>query len=248
MEVIQNKENSKVKLIVKLQDKKYRDEEKLYVAEGARWVFDAQKHSGAISFIAIKESCRELYGDKISDMSKVFVFSDSVFDRFSQVENNQGILCVAKIIPHTLPLRSDHCLFLDRIRDPGNMGTIIRTALAAGYSDIILNNCVDVYNPKVIRSTMSSVLNVRFIEGKPCVLGDASADGYTIVTADLDGENLFSVSNKPKKVVLVIGNEAEGISDEVKAYSQKSVRIPMENIESLNASVSAGILMYFFKH
>lgn len=249
MGTIISHDNSKVKLINKLYEKKHRDIEKLYVSEGSRWVFDALQNAELVSFIAVKDSSYELYRERLAGFSDlVYVFSDNVFDKISAVENSQGILAVLKIREFSLPPASKHCLFLDRIRDPGNMGTIIRTAAAAGYTDIILNNCVDVYNPKVIRSSMSASLKVRFIDGSPQTLEILKKDGYKTVCADLSGENIFKYSVKPEKFVLIIGNEAEGVSGDVKRQSQIFVKIPMENIESLNAAVSAGILMYFLKY
>ncbi len=249
MEIITSGDNQKVKNIIKLYDKKYRDKEGLFVAEGVRWIFDAVENNAQIELIAVREPDFEKFKDWLRDLKdKTIVLCDAVFSKVAQTESSQGILAVFKTALNPFPCKGNHILFLDRVRDPGNMGTIIRTACAAGYGDIVLNNCVDIYNPKVVRSSMSALLKVRFYEGGAESLEQMKKSGYKIITADIGGEDVFKLKEKPQKLCLVIGNEADGISENVKRVSDMSVEIPMENIESLNAAVSAGILMYLLKY
>ena len=218
---IVSRSNALIKKIRKLRDKKYREQFGEYVAEGKRWVSDALRicPKNVVAVICSSDTRCE-YAD--------FVIEASLFAELADTENS-------------------HCLFLDRVRDPGNMGTIIRTAVAAGYTDIVLRDCVDVFNSKVIRSSMTGILSANLhFDSK---LSDLKECGYTVVAADLQGENIFETDFAAQKVCLVIGNEANGIDPLLLRQCDKTVAIPMEDeIESLNAAVSAGILMYQLKY
>ncbi len=172
--------------------------------------------------------------------------SDEVFARLSDEKTPQGILCVVKIPEKSLCPPRESCLFLDGISDPGNMGAIIRTANAAGYRELYLAECTDPYSPKSVRASMSGVFFVNLYTGTRKEILSALT-GVPIFAADMDGENIFSFS-PPEKYVLAIGNEANGISEEVFKAAEYTIKIPMQaSQESLNAAVSAGIAMYVLK-
>ena len=172
--------------------------------------------------------------------------SDEVFARLSDEKTPQGILCVVKIPEISLCPPRESCLFLDGISDPGNMGAIIRTANAAGYRELYLAECTDPYSPKSVRASMSGVFFVNLYTGTRKEILSALT-GVPIFAADMDGENIFSFS-PPEKYVLAIGNEANGISEEVFKAAEYTIKIPMQaSQESLNAAVSAGIAMYVLK-
>ena len=234
MEIV-SRGNSLFKHIKKLADKKYRRETGQYIAEGRRWVTDALAYRpDAVVTVVRSESCDFTPAD--------VVLSDALFNELADTENSQGVLAVMRI-PPLVALQGGPCLLLDRIRDPGNMGTILRTACAAGFYDVILRDCVDAFNPKVIRSCMTGILDLRFIDS--AAVSTLKESGYTVVGASMGGEDAFSPMNLPKKVCLVVGNEASGIEPALLAACDKVLTIPMEGkIESLNASVAAGILMY----
>lgn len=237
---ISSKTNALVKKLRKLADRKYRTEYGEYIAEGKRWIADAKRLCPQNVLVVI--SSRSAF-----DGSADVVLDDSIFDELSFTENNQGIMALMKIPDNTDDFSGDYCLFLDRVRDPGNMGAIIRTACAAGYADIILRDCVDVYNPKVIRSSMTGVLGVKFHYAD--TLASIAERDYVTVGAVLGGKDAFAAEFNFKKVCLVIGNEADGISETVLRDCVEKVTIPMrDGMESLNAAVSAGILMYNFKY
>ena len=172
--------------------------------------------------------------------------SDEVFARLSDEKTPQGILCVVKIPEKPLCPPRESCLFLDGISDPGNMSAIIRTANAAGYRELYLAECTDPYSPKSVRASMSGIFFVNLYTGERKEILSALA-GVPILAADMDGENIFSFS-PPAKYVLAIGNEANGISEEVFKAAEYTLKIPMQaSQESLNAAVSAGIAMYVLK-
>ena len=179
--------------------------------------------------------------DIIAKLSSLNLFSEN---------QNKSILIdyvIAKIIEQK-PSNNNYCLFLDRIRDPGNLGTILRTAVACGFNDVYCYSCVDLYNPKVVRSSMSAILKLNVIESNEEVLSRLNEYGYEILCADMNGENIFDCSFLDKKVCLIIGNEANGVSDTVLSKSTKTISLPMQNIESLNAGVCASVMMYQIKY
>ncbi|MFR1983987.1 MAG: TrmH family RNA methyltransferase [Christensenellaceae bacterium] len=147
----------------------------------------------------------------------------------------------------TEPLSAEEsCLLLDGVSDPGNMGAIIRTANAAGYGEIYLVGCTDPYSPKSVRASMSGIFFVKIYTGTREAVLEALS-GLPILAADMDGENIFSF-RPPEKFALAIGNEANGISEEVFRKAQHKLKIPMRAAqESLNAGIAAGIAMYLLK-
>ncbi len=170
--------------------------------------------------------------------------SDDVFRFLSDEKTPQGILCRVRIPDTGLLAPKGRCLFLDGVADPGNVGTILRTANAAGYDRVYLTSeCADPFSPKSVRASMSGVFFTEICRGDRSEILSV-LDGFPIVIADMGGVDVFSF-DPPKEFALVIGNEANGVSDEVKKAAAHTVKIPMRNTqESLNAAVSAGIIMY----
>ena len=263
METIRSHDNSKIKHIKKLLvDKQYREEQHSFVAEGARWVYDALNFltvnpvcaKETFRAVFVKESRAEAFAELIKTIKsnvgadKIFAVADAVFDKISDTEHSQGILAELGQPPNSISFQSPHMLYLDRIRDPGNLGTIIRAAIAAGYNGIILDNCADAFGPKVVRSTLGALLKADIRTAwEGCIesLKNYVINGnYQIFAADMNGENVFTLTQKPEKLCLIIGSEADGIRPELLKLADKTVSIPMQRTESLNASVAAGILMY----
>lgn len=239
--VITSKSNPLIKDIIKLSsDRKYRKEAGLFVVEGIKPVTECVSSGCKIDKII----CREDLADKFPQAVTV---SEIVFAAISGEKTPQGVLALIRI-PETKPVAPEKsCLLLDRLQDPGNLGTIIRTANAAGYSELYLINCTDAYSPKAVRASMSGIFFVKIYECTQEEAFEKLAD-VPLICADMDGENIFTF-NPPEKYCLCIGNEGGGISEEVMAKSQYKVKIPMrKTCESLNAAVSAGIAMYQLKN
>ena len=138
------------------------------------------------------------------------------------------------------------CLFLDGVSDPANVGAIIRTAVASNYTEIYAYSSADPYSPKAVRASMSGIFKVKIYTGERKELLDKI--DMPIVVADMGGEDVFKF-NSPQNFCLVIGNEAHGVSKQVRDIADYCVKIPMEQeMESLNAGISAGILMYALKN
>ncbi len=236
MEIIISEENKLYKKACKLKLKKYRDLCGEYLIEGLRGVVDTPDEYIKIIFVLNGSvDCR-------LNKEKLVYLSDKLMKNLSMTDSSSGVIAIASKALQS-DFVSDYVLYLDRIRDPGNMGTIIRTAVAAGY-EIVCDDCVDVYNSKVVRSCVSALSKARLHIGN--FIDILAEKGYNIIGAALGGSNVFE-SAKQKKLCLVIGNEANGIRNEILDKCNSICTIPMNDMESLNASVSAGILMYYYK-
>ena len=182
----------------------------------------------------------------LSEFPDAIVLTDCLFEKIADTVNSQGVMAIAPMAPFQNIPSDDFCLYLDRIRDPGNLGTIFRSAAACGIKDIILDDCVDIYNPKTIRSSMGMYTRCNFIPATENV-----SDGYMLVCADADGKDIRQATAdlRGRPICLVIGNEADGVSKELLSRADLTVSLPMcKNVESLNAAVSASIAMYWFKY
>ena len=245
--MITSKTNLKIKKLSALATKKGRRKYGEFIIEGLHMVKDAIQCNFPITEIyASHSSYLEIIKHLDGAMCDIIEVDDCVFNAISNTSNSQGIIAVAKI-PEQKPLFIQKpFLVLDRIADPGNMGTILRSAAACGFDNIIIIDSVDVYNPKTVRSSSSGIffVNLHFMNEEKFL---ELAKTYYIFTASSDGTNVFELKDVPATFGLVIGNEAGGVSSNIKSVSNL-IAIPMSsNIESLNAGVSASILMYLLR-
>ncbi len=238
--IITSKFNPKIKELSKLlADKKFRQQVGLYVTEGIKPVNEAIAHGLTKEIVCTPEH------EKIFPFATVV--SESVFSSISSEKTPQGVMATVKI-PDTEPKAPEKsCLLLDRIQDPGNLGTIIRTANAAGYNEIYLINCTDPFSPKAVRASMSGVYFNKIYCGNSNEILTV-IKGVPLICAALEGTNIFEFA-PPDKFCLCIGNEGNGLEKEILNSAEYKINIPMENTcESLNAAVSAGIAMYLLKN
>ena len=239
--ILTSKNNPLIKETAALKDKKARKQQGMFLVEGRKMAVECQSSDFEIDRIFVADS----YAGELpcSEVEAVRV-SDDVFRFLSDEKTPQGILCRVKIPHRALVAPKGKCLLLDGVADPGNVGTIIRTANAAGYDEIYLTEeCADPYSPKSVRASMSGVFFTKIYRGARTEILSVLAD-TPIIVADMGGENVFSFSS-PTRFALAIGNEANGISDEVAKAAAYTVKIPMHATqESLNAAISAGIIMY----
>ena len=245
--LITSKDNSKIKEIKKLKEKKYRKTE--FIVEGIKMLKEAISEKAEIDTIIIREDT-ELDFKLDSELEKkVIHVTKNVFETISDVVSPQGVLVVInkKIDDNKISKHADYILALDGIQDPGNLGTIIRTADSANIKQILVSkDTVDSYSPKVVRSTMGAIYRVKIIECEDLAktLKSLQTTGFEIVTTDLHTDKSIYDMNYNKKIV-VIGNEANGVTPEIKELSNYRVKIPMlGKTESLNAAVATGIMIY----
>lgn len=229
--------NPLIKEIIKLKQKKYRDLNNLVLIEGANLVNEAIKNK-LIKYI-ITTDINYKYEDK------VIYITDNVMKKISDTVNYPSLIAVINKIDNTFS--GNKILLLDNISDPGNLGTIIRSAVAFNFDTIVLsNNSIDFYNPKVLRSTAGMIFNINILyDDLEVLIGKLKKDNYQILGTDVrDGKDIKDIKIN-NKLGLIMGNEANGISDNIKKLCDDNLYIKMnDKVESLNLGVSASILMY----
>ena len=258
--MITAKDNDKVKYTKSLLKSKNRNKESKFIIEGYRILTLAIECNAKIDYVFINEEFEkktehvEFLEILKSKNINTYKTTNKIFNELVDTESTQGILAVVKFNQRTIEenLKDEHrfVVILDRIQDPGNMGTIIRTADAAGVDAIIaLKGCVDIYNPKVIRSTMGSIFDMNIIHAtQEEAVRLLKLKNFDIVSSYLDTDNYYDKVKYNNKTALVIGNEANGINDELVSKSDVLVKIPIYGkAESLNAAISSAILMYEIK-
>ena len=236
--IIKSESNEKYKYLNKLKKKKYRKKFNSFIVESIK-IVEQIPEDFECEFVFVNEDMK----DYKTNFKKI-VFSNKLFDKLSLLENPEGVSALLKIKKEK-EISSDKILLLDHMQDPGNLGTIIRSAEAFSFKDIILvNNCVDLYNEKTIRASMGSIFRLNFIELD--IENLKKFKDYKLILADMNGKSV-DYYKSCDKIILAIGNEANGISKSLKDLSNDFVSIKMDGkIESLNAAIAASILMNNF--
>ncbi len=254
MQVITSKDNELIKHIKKLKDKKERDLSNEYIIEGIKLIQEAIQENAKIKQIIICDDCEKTESipkDLMYEIAKqecIYV-TNKIFETITEVMNPQGILAIIEKQSKEIQIddKQDIILALDDIQDPGNLGTILRTADSIGLTQILVSKgTADCYNPKVVRSTMGAIFRVKIIECEDLVktLKEIKKHKFEIVVSSLQTDNSIYDINYHKKVI-VIGNEANGVKKEIQDLADKKIKIPMlGKTESLNASVATGIILY----
>lgn len=253
IDYIQSKDNKTIKHIISLQQRKYRQKFGEYTVEGIRAVTDLGK-KGFLRAILIRESKRselEPLVQKDFSISSVYVVQDPIFDKIEHSVNGQGILGIAKKCIneiHSFIVEDGLYVALDGVQDPGNLGTIIRTAVAAGAKGIfLLKGTVDPYNEKCVRSTMSALCNIPIFEDITLSEFYDFIKDNTIKTyvTSLENAKPYHTISYAKRTMVILGNEGNGVSKEIIEMCDQAITIPMYgDIESLNVSIAAALCMY----
>lgn len=254
--MITSTSNAKIKRIVQLRKKKKaRDAEGVFLVEGIRMFREIPEK--LLQEIYISESCEEKEGKEIRRRASACgirpeLVSDGVFAYLSDTQTPQGILCVVRQLSYSLEEVADapcpHMLVLDRLQDPGNVGTILRTAEGAGVTGILLDGeCADIYNPKTIRSTMGSIFRMPFyyIQDLEEGIRYLKKRGICTYAAHLEGKRAYDEEDYRKPCAFLIGNEGNGLRPEIADLADTYIRIPMAGeVESLNAAIASAVLMF----
>lgn len=253
MELIKSKENNLIKEVKKLKEKKYRDLNKSFLIEGFRFVEEALKSNFEVKYVFICEKQIDKFeklGFKslIDKKTKSFIVSDSVLNSICSTETPQGIVAVVKNKISDIQVKNGFYILIDKVQDPGNMGTIIRSANASGALGVIITKgTVDTYNSKTLRSTMGSIFKIPIIfeDSSFNIVKKLKKNKFKLVTSSLDTDYNFFDIDLTGKVIIAVGNEGNGISKEVFELGDISVKIPMPgNAESLNVGVAASVMMF----
>ena len=254
MQVISSKDNELVKHIKKLKDKKYRDECNEYIVEGVKLIEEAVKERAKIKKIIICEDTTRTYDIPTNIMLEIAKYeciyvTDKIFSLITQVTNPQGIMAIIEKNAgnQEIDFSQDIIVVLDDVQDPGNLGTILRTIDSIGLNQIIVSKgTVDSFNSKVVRSTMGAIFRVKIIEAEDLkeTIKAIKKHHFKLMVTSLQTENsIYDIDFKKK--IIVIGNESNGVSQEIQDIADEKAKIPMiVKTESLNASVAAGIVMY----
>ena len=233
--MIESINNERIKNYAKLNDKKYRKEYGLFIACGGHLVEEALK-KGIVKEILLLEGEEDIYGDAT-------ITNEEVLRKVSLLSSSPKVIAIC-YLPKEEKI-TGNIIILDDIKDPGNLGTIIRSSVAFNYQTIILSkNCVDPYNPKVVRATEGMLFNVSIIiDDLELIIPKLKDLGYKIYGTDVNGGSLAKKDDN--KHALIIGSEANGMRKELKLLCDEKLYIKMNSkCESLNAGVSASILMY----
>lgn len=254
MQLITSKDNEIIKHIKKLSEKKYRDQNNCYIIEGIKLVEEAIQEKAKIEKIVISEELvksSEVSRKRMSEIQKYdcIYTTEKIFKTISQVMNPQGILAVInKNNENTeISYNEDIIVALDDIQDPGNLGTILRTVDSVGLKQLIVSKgTADAYNPKVVRSTMGAIFRVKVIEVENLkeTIEIIRKNNYNLLVTSLQtNDSVYDIDYHKK--VIVIGNEANGVSKEIQDIADNRIKIPMlGKTESLNASVATGVILY----
>ena len=250
--MINSTANKQIKNLSQLMKKaKARREQRVFVVEGIKMYREVPKDRLVMTYVSEsfyeKEENRNLLKD-----TAVEVIADHVFDSVSDTRTPQGILCLVRQREYTLKEMLEKedplLLVLENLQDPGNLGTIFRTAEGAGVSGIIMSSkTADIYNPKTIRSTMGSLYRMPFLYAGDLkkVLGELREHGICSYAAHLQGSKEYCCQDYRKGTAFLIGNEGNGLSEELSEQADAYIKISMcGKLESLNAAVAAAVLMF----
>lgn len=261
---INSSENKKYKRWLKLLKRKYRDSEGVYLIEGYKLIEEAVKNNIEIEEIILDSEADSSLISKLEELiiyskTAVYVLDTKLYRKLAQMENGVGIMAVVSRQDYTLKTFSEcisknrkgcsgNLVVLDRLQDPGNIGTIIRTADGAGFGGlVVMKGTGDIYSPKVVRSAVGSIfrLPVLFASDNDELGEILDFLGKRMIVTCFDTDNYHYDADLSEDAAIVIGNEGRGVSEELIENADVRVKIPMYgNIDSLNASVAAGILMY----
>ncbi len=241
MEIIKSLENSKVKLWSKLNLKKYRDRYHLFIIEEKHLIQEALK-ANCLDTLIVREGVENIF-----DINCVYV-SEAIIKKLSENSSLNDYIAICKMINYKVD-DFKKVIILEKVQDPGNVGTIIRTAYSFGYDLVYLtNDCCDLYNQKTLQASQGAFFHIPVLrDSLSNIVSKVKEMGCRVIATDLYNSNYLSASEKSDKVAIMFGNEGQGLSKEALAASEERVKIEMENFESLNVAIAAGIVMYHYK-
>lgn len=236
--IITSLDNAKVSAAAKLADKKYRKSQGKYLIEGERLVRDAILHGADVETIFVRQSDAEKFS-----FDNAIVVADKVFSKLTDTVTSQGVVAVVKNKQEANSVAAGNCLILDGLQDPGNVGTLLRTAVACGFTDVYAVNSVDLYSPKVLRSAMSAHFCITLHECSDLSVVFDALQSTHMYACDMGKNNVFSV-DFCYPCAVVVGNEGNGISAIARSRAE-IVSLPMcGGLESLNVAVAGSVVMY----
>lgn len=242
--------NKKIKLLKKLNQKKYRDQLNLFKIENAKIIVDAFEAGYCFENIFVTDELAKKIDKKILSPEKTIIITDKVSQYFSDLKTASGVCAVYKKIK---PIKIDYCrpiVYLNAINDPGNLGAILRSALAFGFEQIIMDDkCADLFNQKTITSAKESIFKIKFSLDYQHKLLAKIKKSMLILATDLQADKTISQLKIKSPYCLVFGSESQGIDPKIKKIADHTFKIKIsKQIESLNVAASAAIIFHRFKN
>ena len=233
IKALTSKDNSRIKFAASLKEKKYREEHKMFLAETKK----------TLEMALLANKVVEVFTTEYLDIPEEipqYLVTEDLLKKISSNVNPEGVVFIAKMDEDEVKT-ANKILYLDEITDPGNMGTLIRTALAFSYDLVLVSeNSVSIYNEKVVNSSKGAIFSIPVRKGK---ISDYKNEHKVIVSMLSKNAIPLEEVEVPEKFILVLGNESRGVSKEIRKLADQEVIIPISNIDSLNVSVAGGILM-----
>lgn len=251
MQSITSVQNLHIRRMRALKEKRERDASGRFLVEGRKMVEEALS-CATVYCAVVEESWQEglqplLHALHAADVP-VWTVPRHVLEAVCDTKTPQGIAAAVGMPSPRREMAGKRLIALDGVQDPGNVGTMLRTADAAGFAGMITGpTCADIYGSKALRATMGSIFRLQVTRAQDLAgtLAAWRAEGYAILSSQLDGEDFFARGPLPERCILVIGSEAEGVSKPVREIATHRLALPMRGgAESLNAAVAAGIMMY----
>lgn len=230
---ITSRQNPKIKEAVKLSNGNYADKNKLFLMEGFHALEMALKAKVVKEVYTLKKI------EDIPDEIDQYIITPDLMKKICNTVHPQGVLVVCNQI-QSKPVSSDRILFLDNISDPGNLGTLLRTALAFGYIDVFITGGCSPYNLKALAASQGAIFSVNILKELPFSV----IKEYEVIATEIKGSVELSEFKPQKKHILILGNEAHGVSNEFLSSADRRIRININEIESLNVAVAGAIAMY----
>lgn len=252
MKIINSTQNENIKYFTKLNDKSFRKQEHKFLIEGKHLVEEALKTNLVETVLSTDSN----YLNNIKNVDKYLV-SEAIIKKISNTKNPQNVVAVVKMFDNSINIlkeeltnKTSSLVMFDDINDPGNLGTLIRTAAALGYNGIVLSNSsVDIYNDKTIRASQGSIFKIKIVYTDiNSYINTLKENNYTLIGTSLKDAIPLESLKKTNKFVLCLGNEARGISNNILNKMDTSIKLTMHNdVESLNVMIAGSIIMYELK-
>lgn len=252
LESIKSKDNVIIRETKKLKDKKYRQERNEFLIEGFRFTEEALKSDFEVSKVFLTDKALEKWKaynmeSYLKTSTRLYLITPNILKQICSTEHPQGITAVVKNKAFSIKNEDGFYILADKVQDPGNLGTIIRSAHASGALGVIVTKgTVDIYNEKTLRSTMGSIFNIPIVEDDDLsIVRKLKNNGFKLVVSSLkDSKNFFDV-DLTQRVIIAVGNEGAGISKEIYEMGDIKVKIPMPGgAESLNVAGAASVMMF----
>lgn len=239
---ISSKQNTKIKEICKLiNDKSYRKERNEFVIEGFH-LLEMALEDKLVKAIFSLEPIKNI-DEKITN----YIVSEDILKKISTQKNPQGVVAICSMRKEK-EISHNNVLYLDEVSDPGNLGTLLRTALAFSFKDVILSKgSVSLYNEKTISSSQGAIFRLNIISGDEQNLIDLKEKGYKILATEIKGSVELKNIKKSDKQVLILGNEAHGVNEKILNLADERIRIDINEIESLNVAICGAIMMHYLR-